>query len=140
MNIRTAVIADAPVVADLLGELGYPASAEQIPGRLARMLAETGQHVIVAEDDGEVVGLATVIVRHVINDDAPFARLASLVVSDTERGRGVGTAIVAEAERIARVAGCNLIEVTSGDHRPRAHDFYRMLGFEERPRRFIKRL
>ena len=85
-------------------------------------------------------GLATVIVRHVITDDAPFARLAALVVTETSRGRGVGSALVAGAERIARRAGCALLEVTSGDHRPQAHAFYRGLGFEERPRRFVKRL
>ena len=138
--VRPAADDDSEAIAGLLAQLGYPARPAQVAGRLARMLAEPGQSVLVATDEGRVVGLATVIVRHVLVDDAPFARLAALVVEDGHRGRGVGRALVAAAEEIARAAGCSAIEVTSGDHRPAAHRFYRGLGFEERPRRFLKRL
>lgn len=138
--IRAANAADAEPIARLLDQLGYPAPAESIPARLARMAAEPDQHVLVAEADGLLVGLAAVIVRHVITDDAPFARLAALVVAEDRRRAGVGQALVAAAEQIARDAGCNVIEVTSGDQRPAAHAFYRELGYEERPRRFTKRI
>ncbi len=138
--IRLATLEDAGAIAALLTELGYPASAEEIPGRLRHMLAEPGQNVLVAEERGRVIGLATVIMRHVIHDDAPVARLAALVVGEAQRGHGVGSAMLAETERIARQGGCSLIEVTSGLHRPEAHAFYRGHGYEERPRRFLKRL
>jgi GNAT superfamily N-acetyltransferase len=104
------------------------------------MLAEPGQSVLVAESNGQVIGLATIIVRHVIHYDTPFARLAALVVATGRRKSGVGAALVEAAERIARGAGCSVMEITSGDHRPEAHAFYRRLGFDERPRRFVKRL
>lgn len=139
-GVRLAAAGDSEAVAELLAQLGYPARPTQVTARLARMLAEPGQSALVATEQGRVVGLATVIVRHVLVDDAPFARLAALVVAEGERGRGVGRALVAAAEQIARTAGCSLMEVTSGDHRPAAHAFYRALGFEERPRRFLKRL
>jgi GNAT superfamily N-acetyltransferase len=138
--IRPATADDAAAIAGLLGELGYPSTAAAIPGRLARMLSEPGQSALVAVEGDEVVGLATVIVRHVIHSDAPFARLAALVVRDGMRRRGVGSALAEAAEGIARKAGCSVIEITSGDHRRAAHDFYRRLGFEEKPRRFVKRL
>lgn len=140
MLIRDAESGDSEAIAELLGQLGYPASADAVLARLARISAEPGQYVLLAQDGERVVGLATVIVRHVIHDDAPFARLAALVVADDRWNEGVGRSLVARAEELARQAGCNAIEVTSGDHRPQAHAFYRRLGFEERPRRFIKRL
>ena len=127
-------------MAGLLGQLGYPAPASAIPGRLERMLAEPGQHVLLAEEDGRVVGLATVIVRHVINADAPFGRLASVVVDEAWRGRGIGTALIGAAEWICAAAGCTAIEVTSGVHRPRAHELYRRLGYAAKPERFVKSL
>jgi len=137
--IRPAVADDSAAIALLLAELGYPAPADAIPVRLERMEGE-GQHLLLAELDGRVVGLASLFLRHVIVDDAPFARLAALVVSADSRGRGVGAALVADAERLARQGGCTILEVTSGLHRPEAHDFYRDLGFDEKPRRFLKRL
>ena len=104
------------------------------------MAEEPGQHALVAEEDGKAVGMATVIVRHVISADAPFARIASVIVDDAYRSRGIGQSLVAAAEEIAIARGCDRIEVTSGEHRARAHEFYRRLGYEERPRRFIKEL
>jgi GNAT superfamily N-acetyltransferase len=138
-TIRQASTADASSIAPLLGELGYPAPADALPARLERMAVE-GQHVLLAELEGQVVGLATLYLRAVIVDEAPFARLAALIVAEESRGTGVGSALVAEAERLAREAGCSKIEVTSGLRRPDAHEFYRRLGFEEKPRRFVKRL
>jgi GNAT superfamily N-acetyltransferase len=148
VTIREARDSDAEAIALLLGELGYETDAAAVPPRLERMRAEAGQWTLVAEVGGgggsgeppQVVGMATIIVRHVINNDAPFGRLASVAVADGWRSRGIGAALIARAEEICRDAGCNLIEVTSGAHRERAHEFYRRLGFEERPRRFIKHL
>lgn len=137
--IRPATADDSAAISLLLAELGYPAPADAIPVRLERMEGE-GQHLLLAELDGRVVGLASLFLRHVIVDDAPFARLAALVVSADSRGRGVGTALVADAERLARQGGCRILEVTSGPHRPGAHEFYLAQGFTEKPRRFVKPL
>jgi N-acetylglutamate synthase-like GNAT family acetyltransferase len=140
VTIREARDEDAEAIASLLGQLGYPTSADAVPQRLAQMRRDGGQWTLVAETDGHVVGMATVVIRHVINRDEPFGRLASVVVSEEWRSRGVGGALLARTENICREAGCSAIEVTSADRRTRAHDFYRRLGFEERPRRFIKTL
>ena len=146
VTIREVRDGDAEAVSVLLDELGYPTPAEAVPGRIAKMRAEGGQWTFVAEatDDGggapSVVGMATIIVRHMISYEEPFGRLASVVVKDGWRSRGIGAALMERTEEICREQGCSVIEVTSAEHRPRAHDFYRRLGFEERPRRFIKKL
>jgi len=140
MPIRNAEVGDTAAIAELLGQLGYPSAPDAVETRIARMLSEPGQHVLVAELDGRVVGMGSVIVRHVINNDAPFARLASIVVADDRRGEGIGRAIVERAEAIARDAGCFVIEVTSAERRAAAHRFYERLGYAERRRRFLKNL
>jgi GNAT superfamily N-acetyltransferase len=138
VTIRPPTAGDERAIAELLSQLGYPVAVEALPARLARLSADPGQWVLVAEVESAVVGLAAVRVRHLITDDAPFGRLSALVVRDDRRGQGIGRALVAEAEHIVRQAGCDRMEVTSGDHRPSAHAFYRALGFQERPRRFLK--
>ena len=140
VTVRDATERDSRAIAGLLTELGYPTGPAEIPPRLTRMLAEPGQSVLVAEDDGEVIGLATVIVRHLIHRDAPFARLSSLVVTERQRSQGVGRELVEAAAAIAREAGCQVIEVTSSEHRTRAAAFYGRLGFVEKRRRFTKAL
>jgi N-acetylglutamate synthase-like GNAT family acetyltransferase len=139
-TIRAATDDDAVAIAELLGELGYPTDDSSVPARLANMRADGNQWTLLAEADGDVVGMATIVIRHVINRDEPYGRLASVVVREEWRSHGVGAALMARTEEICRAAGCSAIEVTSADHRPRAHDFYRRLGFAERPRRFIKQL
>ena len=140
MEIRAARPDDAQQIADLLGQLGYKSTSQQVDRRLANMTAETGQHVLVAELEGKVVGLTTLNIRHVISGDAPFARIASVVVAESLRSRGIGGRLIDAVESIAREAGCERIEVTSGAHRPRAHEFYLRRGYVEFPRRFIKQL
>ncbi len=140
VTIREAGDEDGPALAVLLTQLGYPTDAAQVPERMARMRAETGQHILVAEADGQVVGTATVIVRHLITRDSPLGRLASVVVLDGWRSQGIGSLLIDEAERICRDAGCGVIEVTSQAQRDRAHEFYRRHGYEEYPQRFLKTL
>lgn len=140
VKIRAAYATDAEALAILLAELGYATDAAAIPGRLERMRNETGQHILVAELDGQVVGTASVVIRHLITREAPFGRLASVVVLDGWRSRGIGGQLIDEAERICRDAGCGAIEVTSAGYRDRAHEFYVRRGYEEKPRRFVKTL
>ncbi|CAA9336555.1 MAG: hypothetical protein AVDCRST_MAG40-2194, partial [uncultured Gemmatimonadaceae bacterium] len=54
------------------------------------------------------------------------------------QGAGVGRALVGAVEAFAWAAGCRRVEVTSGDHRPAAHAFYRAAGYREDERRFVK--
>jgi GNAT superfamily N-acetyltransferase len=47
---------------------------------------------------------------------------------------------MATVESIARERGCFRLEVTTQSRRREAADFYRALGFRERPRRLVKPL
>ena len=140
IQIRNVSSGDADAVAKLLVQLGYPSTPADVTARLERMASEGGHQVLVAEIDGAVVGVVTVFVRHLLSLDAPLGRIAAMVVDDARRSQGIGQRLVEAAEAIARGAGCDRIEVTSAERRTRAHEFYRRLGYEDRPVRFIKRL
>lgn len=139
-TIREARDDDAEAISELLAELGYPSDAAAVLRRIANMRTDGNQWTVLAEVEGQVVGMATIVVRHVINRDEPFGRLASVVVREGWRSSGIGAALLAKTEEICRAAGCSAIEVTSAERRTRAHSFYERHGFEERPRRFIKQL
>jgi GNAT superfamily N-acetyltransferase len=123
----------------LLGELGYPTEGETLQRRLDALVASPAVALLVAERDGRVVGLASMHVMPLI-ERAPMGRLSAIVVAANERGAGIGHALVERVESEARARGCERLEVTSAERRADAHAFYRSLGFEPAPQRFIKSL
>jgi GNAT superfamily N-acetyltransferase len=137
IQVRDAVPEDASAIVDLLGELGYPASAAEIPVRLGAV-AEVPGRVLVAEDAGAVIGLASVTRLTLLHRAGPVALLSALVVHARRRGEGVGRALVAVAERQAAAWGCETLELTSRDERHRTHRFYVGLGFESGSRKFVR--
>jgi len=143
LEIRDARPADAPALAVLLDQLGYPAPAATVAARLAAY-QDAGEVALVAVrgggGGGAVVGLATVHVTPVLHRPTPVGRLTMLVVAEGERGGGVGRALVGAAERAVTARGCALIEVTSNRKRADAHAFYERLGYEATSLRFKKSL
>lgn len=139
LEIRGAGPEDAPALASLLAELGYPAPADVVARRLAA-LDGAGDQTLVAVEGAAILGLVTVHVTPVLHRPAPVGRLTALVVAAPARGSGVGRALVTAAEEILSARGCELAEVTSNRQRTHAHAFYERLGYTATSVRFKKPL
>jgi GNAT superfamily N-acetyltransferase len=139
-DLRAARPDDAEQIASLLDQLGYPATVEEAEARLARLEADPAASVLLAHEDGRVLGLAATHLRSNLQRDAPTCRLTARVVDESALGRGIGRAlldaVVAEAER----RGCERVEVTLRPEREAAESLYRSAGFAERPLRLIRPL
>ena len=123
----------------LLGQLGYPSDSSEIPERLDRLDARPGTSVLVAEDArGEVVGAITVHLFPALHTNEVVAWLTAVVVEETARGRGVGSALIEYAEEWAIRHGAGRISLTSALHRTRAHQFYKDRGYEQTGVRLAK--
>jgi GNAT superfamily N-acetyltransferase len=140
VRVRDAQTTDSTAVAGLLAQLGYPTAPSNVVVRLARLADDPSNAVLVAEADGDVVGMTSAYVRPLIHHDAAFARIACLVVDEGWRERGVGRRLVEAVESWAQERGCDVVEVTSGDQRLDAHRFYEGLGYAEKRKRFVKKL
>ncbi|MGH8791715.1 MAG: GNAT family N-acetyltransferase [Stackebrandtia sp.] len=141
--VRNATRRDAPRIAKLVTQLGYPVDAQGAGARLRRWLDAPQSRLLLAESDGVVSGLAAWHLLPHLEHDGWWARLAALVVDDDWRGKGVGRLLVKTVEAEAAERGCTLIEVTSSRERTGAHAFYRMLGYRDRcakSGRFLKPL
>jgi GNAT superfamily N-acetyltransferase len=137
--VREARPGDAPRMAALIGQLEFTVDEAGVRDRLER-LAELGEPVLLAEADGEVVGLLDWHVMTTIHRPRPVGRLVALVVAEGHRGAGIGRALVGEAERRMRARGCEKMEVTSNLRLAEAHRFYEGLGLERSSYRFAKDL
>jgi GNAT superfamily N-acetyltransferase len=126
--IRRMRTSDIHAVAGLCGQLGYPATVDQITARWSLLDSDSGHPVFVAADGDRVIGWLHVAHRLLLEYDA-CAEICGLVVDERERGAGVGRALVAAAEAWARAAGVRTIRVRSRVERDRAHTFYERDGY-----------
>jgi putative acetyltransferase len=104
----------------------YPASVVDVWARpitdeaIARFLANRDREVrLIAEIDGEPVGIGAIVVHQ--------SELRACYVAPDAARRGVGSAIVAKIEDIAREHGLDHLELESSIT---AEPFYAALGYE----------
>jgi predicted N-acetyltransferase YhbS len=142
VRIREAGPADAPAVSALLTELGYPEDLARVAARVEELGRDPASLLLVAEADGDVVGLVSATTIPLLHEDGRWCRLSALVVTEKRRRGGAGRRLVEEVEARARTRGCRYLEVTSGERpeRAAAHAFYEALGLEQVSKRYLKEL
>ncbi len=131
LRIRPVQPEDAPALAALAGQLGYPAAPEVVAARLQALTEDDYHAVFVAVGaNSEVVGWIHVyLCLQVIADRE--AEIGGLVVDEAHRSQGIGARLVQAAEDWARAHGCQGLTVRANVVRERAHAFYRRWGFRE---------
>ncbi len=138
--VRLAVARDAGWVADLLGELGYPNTAEFASRKLTELTRSATDTVLVAEKEGQVVGVAHLHTAELFHEPGKIGRLMAIAVASGFRRLGIGRDLMQAIEDAARQASCVRMELSSGLQRDDAHRFYQRLGYQERSKRFVKSL
>jgi GNAT superfamily N-acetyltransferase len=140
LDIRSVTVADIPAIASLLGELGYPSTADDVSRRFETLANHKESIALVAADSNGPIGIAHVHLLPVLHSSDGFAQLVLIVVAERARRRGVGKALVDACEKWAVAQGCKRILVTSGEERHEAHAFYEAMGYHHYARRFAKKL
>jgi GNAT superfamily N-acetyltransferase len=140
LAIRQAEATDAPDIARLVSQLGYPSSERDMAERLDAFSGRPEYVLFVAESSGRVVGLVGAYLGYALEFSGPWGRLMGLVVDEPFRGRGIGRRLMDRIEGWLRDHRATRLTLTSGNQRADAHRFYRHLGYEETGLRFVKRL
>lgn len=138
LRFRRATKGDVPAVVALVesayrgdaSRAGWTTEADLLDGQRtdAREVAEIAggetTRVILAEREGELVGCV------VVKDEGAHAYLGMLSVRPSLQGGGVGRALVAEAERVARdELGRDAMRMTVIAQRPELLAWYARLGY-----------
>lgn len=135
-TVRAMVAEDAAAVSRLLAQLGYEVAAAQ----LGRHSDEAGTAVLVAEEDGRVVGMVASHTRWHLHRDGVVTSIDSLVVDQEARSRGAGADLLAAVCDEAKLVGARMVDLHSHHTRVDARRFYERHGFEVTSNYFIKQL
>ena len=129
VSIRTAERYDKEACLGLLSALTGRPAEDAWDTVFEQLLTGERGTVVVAEEDGAVLGLATVSYNLAIRYAGEYCQLEELIVDPEARGRNVGALLMEAAVAKARQRGCAemglyLVERTEGN-RP----FYEKFGF-----------
>lgn len=92
--------------------------------------ADPAQLLVVAEDDGTVVGtFQLTFIPGLARGGALRAQIEAVRVERSHRGGGLGQAMIEWAIAESRRRGCALVQLTTDKSRADAHRFYERLGF-----------
>lgn len=106
------------------------------------ILADENYHIIVAEEDGQIVSSCTcVVVPNLTHGGRPYARVENVVTHPDYRGRGLATACLNYARELAVKAGCYNMALLTGSKRESTLKFYENAGYNQNEKTgFIQRL
>lgn len=115
----------------LLRQIGHELSPREAAERLDALRQASGSAVLVAAGFGPVIGLVALHWCGVLQQARPVARITALVVDEAERRRGIGRLLVKAGAQAARVAGCDMLELTTAPDQEAAQAFWRAIGFAQ---------
>lgn len=135
MEFTIASSKDIPQLCNLLDSL-FAQEAEFLPDRKVQERGltavinsrETGD-IIVARDDGEIVGMVNLLYTVSTALGERVALLEDMVVSPSARGLGIGSKLIKQAIAFAKGKGCKRITLLTDDDNKGAHRFYERHGF-----------
>jgi PhnO protein len=103
-------------------------------------LKDDKNYYILCVEDKQIVGFLSLYIDYQLHHAQKVATIEELVVNNKKRSGGIGKALVDAAIKQAKEKECEIIELTSGFDRDRAHQFYDKNGFEKSSYKFIKNL
>jgi ribosomal protein S18 acetylase RimI-like enzyme len=135
MIIRKAKMLDLDSLKILLEQLGYDKPTEWFYKKLENYLNSNLYEILVAEDDGKILGFVMLIIYESFVFDKCM-HIETLIIDKNCRGKGIGGKLMAGAEEIAKKEYCNLIELITLNKRKKdgTHNFYEKLGYRDQER------
>lgn len=137
VNIRPLSIDDLPAAKDLILQLAKATGSNFHirPGQLEEIFRHMQQHPeiylsLVAEQDGEVVGLLSLLFYQSWFHAGGTALINELIIDQRMRNRGIGALLVEAAVIEAKRRGMDEIEVGTEQDNDGAQRFYRRCGFD----------
>lgn len=136
LTLRDARRDEVPLIIRMLADDALGAARERLEepqiylDAFDRLAADPNNRLLVAEQDGEIVGTLQLTFLHGLSrQGATRALIEAVRVNAPWRGKGVGRRMIEAAIDMARAEGCAMVQLTTDKSRKDAHRFYESLGF-----------
>ena len=122
-SIRTLLLELMDVTADTEGF-----NIDQSVENYRILLQDDANHMLVAKDENNILGLISFTARRTIMHPRPSGFIDELVVSSDSRGLGIGKQLILAAIEKCRELRCCEVEVSTEKSNTRARRFYKACG------------
>ncbi|MFJ4297265.1 GNAT family N-acetyltransferase [Curtobacterium sp. NPDC089689] len=138
-SVTTWSDADVADVSALVRLLGHEVDPDDMRSRLERLTPAAGHRTwLVRGEDGRAVAVAGAQVTWAYASDEPTAQLLLLVVDDSARRHGTGSALLGTFETWAAEQGARRLSAVSAAATDSAHRFYQKRGYHEAGVRYTR--
>ena len=156
MNIRQAISTDSLLLSSLCMDVQSlyakhhpeifktPESDDFAVSFFDELLAEPTTNIFVAEENGQALGYVSC--KRIEREENPFTFTLRYLLVDqisvrpAAQGKGVGKALIKQAEALASELNIQRIQLDSWGFNTTAHAFFEQMGFEKFNHRFRKNL
>lgn len=139
LEIRSALPADAPGLAELLAASGHPVPSHVLAEQLEVLRASHGT-ALLALEWGPPSGIVVLHWYPVLEQAAPMAQITTLLVAPEGRRRGIGRQLLKAASQAARMAGCGAIQLLAAADARGLPEFCAATGFMPSASGFVRPL
>ena len=131
--IRKVKLAEITNVLDLIDEFNRATAERPTEIELSdiyQSLVSNGGCVVGAFVEGKMVGTCTInICPNFSWGGQPYAMIENVIVTQSQRGKGIGKALLNFAKDYAMSAGCYKVALMTGSKKPETLQFYESAGF-----------
>ena len=140
--IREAQAADIPALTQLMNELGYYTTVDEMKKRFMNIQNHPDHKTFIAITGTEVSGMVGVTKNFSYEQNGIYVRVLALVTHSRFRQQGIGKKLTEVAENWAREIGAEKVLLNCGNREERAiaHLFYEKMGYQVKSSGYIKKL
>jgi GNAT superfamily N-acetyltransferase len=140
--IREAEPADIVALTELMSELGYNTTPNEMKTRFENIQKHQDYKTFIATYETEILGMVGLSKNYSYEQNGIYVRVLALVTRSSFRQKGIGKKLMDAAENWARKIGADKVLLNCGNREERAiaQLFYKKIGYQIRSSGFVKKL
>ena len=98
------------------------------------------QKLIIGILDDKIIGFCSLSIKNSLWQAGKMGHIDELIVDKIYRKNGFGKKLISAIDKIAKELKCKRIELDTALHRKEAHEFYELIGYENRALLYSKKI